>query len=88
MHALIYVRIVYAGFRVLDGRIRPIERKLRALGAWWRSSPRWAGMPSLHELHTMMLEEDCMHPLLIAKAHLYDKIREFLLGAICRSSQT
>ena len=30
---LIYVRIVYAGFRVLDGRIRPIERELRALGA-------------------------------------------------------
>ena len=25
---LIYVRIVYAVFRVLDGRIRPIERKL------------------------------------------------------------
>ena len=45
-------------------------------------------MPSLHELYTMMLEEDCMHPLLIAMAHFYDKIREFLLGAICCSSQT
>ena len=45
-------------------------------------------MPSLHELHTMMLEEDCMHPLLIARAHFFDKIRESLLGAICRSSQT
>ena len=30
---LIYVTIVYAVFRVLDGRIRPIERELRALGA-------------------------------------------------------
>ena len=37
---LIYVRIVYAVLRVLDGRIRPIERELRALGALWRSSPR------------------------------------------------
>ena len=32
MH-LIYVGIVYSVFRVLDGRIRPIERELRALGA-------------------------------------------------------
>ena len=32
MH-LIYVGIVYSVFRVLDGRIRPIERDLRALGA-------------------------------------------------------
>ena len=44
-------------------------------------------MPSLHELHTMMLEEDCMHTVIV-RAHLYDKIREFLLGAICRSRQT
>ena len=45
-------------------------------------------MPSLYELHTMMLEEDFMHTLLIARAHFYDNIRKFLLGAICRSSQT
>ena len=45
-------------------------------------------MPSLHELHTMMLEDCCMHPLLIARAHFYDKLRGLLLGAICRSSQT
>ena len=30
---LIYVGIVYFVFRVLDGRIRPIELELRALGA-------------------------------------------------------
>ena len=45
-------------------------------------------MPSLHELHTMMLEEGCMHTLLIVRAHFYDKLRKLLLGAICRSSQT
>ena len=32
MH-LIYVGIVYSMFWVIDGRIRPIERELRALGA-------------------------------------------------------
>ena len=45
-------------------------------------------MPSLHELYIMMLEDGCMHTLLIARAHFYDKLRGLLLGAICRSSQT
>ena len=44
-------------------------------------------MPSLHELYSMVLEDDCMHTLIIARAHFYDKLTELLLGAICRSSQ-
>ena len=43
-------------------------------------------MPSLHELYIMMLEDGCMHTLLFARAHFYDKHKEFLLGAISRSS--
>ena len=45
-------------------------------------------MISLHELYIMMLEDICMHTLLIVRAHFHDKHRGLLLGAICRSSQT
>ena len=45
-------------------------------------------MSSLHELYSMMLEDDYMHTLLIARAHFYDKLRELLLGAIYHSNQT
>ena len=48
----------------------------------------WAGVPSLQELYIMMLEDDCMHTLLFAGAHFYDKPMELVLGAISRSSQT
>ena len=59
-------------FWVLDGGHRPIR----------------GGVPNLHELYIMMLEDSCVHTLLFARAHFYDKPKELLLGAISRSSQT